>query len=404
MLAVLALSLQAAFSASSIGPLAQNPDFYVPQSSIPKWYEPLTAHTNHVILTGIPKFQHEPEAIPLAMHGPLKMTNPNGYWPTNLYTAYNVPPNGGTKAIAIVDAYHYATALNDFNVFSKQFGLPLESSTIPLDSTNAHFQVVYQGWSKPAVDDPGWNQEAALDIEWAHAMAPNAKIYLVEAHTNSYADLFASVQMAYALTGVSEVSMSWGGGEFNTEAMYDGTFVHKGTVFFASAGDAGGVVEYPSASPNVVGVGGTTLNMTNGVFASETAWAGSGGGPSAYETRPSYQTAISSIVGTVRGVPDIAADANPYTGVAVYDSTADDGYVGWLVFGGTSVASPVCAGITNNAGSFLTSSSAELTKIYGGLGGSNFRDIVSGTAGANTAKVGWDYITGVGSPLGIAGL
>ena len=403
-LGLLAVSLQAAYATVSLGPNIQSPDIHVPASSVPQWYAPFAAHTNHLVFTGIPASQHAAsEPMALEMHGP-RGGGPSGYWPSDILSAYNVPAIGGANLIAIVDAFDYRTAKNDFNVFSTQFGLPVETGKYQNASSNKVFQVIYQGNVKPTVDDAGWNEEAALDIEWAHAMAPNAKIVLFEAHSNSYADLLATVQQAAKGLHVNQISMSWGGGEFSSESAYDSTFVHKGVVFFASSGDSGGITEFPSVSPNVVAVGGTSLYESGGVVSSETAWSGAGGGPSAYEARPSFQNGIASIVGSRRGVPDIAAVANPYTGVAVYDSTPDGGYVGWLVFGGTSVACPVCAGITNNAGSMITSSAAELTKIYGGLGGSNFRDIVSGSAGAYTAGSGWDYITGVGAPLGTAGL
>ncbi len=122
------------------------------------------------------------------------------------------------------------------------------------------------------------------------------------------------------------------------------------------------------------------------LFASETAWSGSGGGPSQYEPRPGYQDAISTIVGSRRGVPDFSFDANPNTGVSVYDSTSCHGLSGWLVFGGTSVASPSLAGMVNLAGHFSAGSNAELTTIYQNLGTTNFRDITSGSAGSFSAK------------------
>ena len=142
---------------------------------------------------------------------------------------------------------------------------------------------------------------------------------------------------------------------------------------------------------------------------SETGWSGSGGGPSTFEARPAFQDGIQAIVGTHRGVPDFSFDADPNTGVSVYDSTSCQGSSGWLVFGGTSVSSPSLSGIVNSAGT-NTSSAAELALIYGSVsnGGAtinsaNFRDILSGTAGSFSAKTGWDFVTGIGSTLGITG-
>ena len=191
-------------------------------------------------------------------------------------------PSGGARAIAIVDAYHYPTAASDLGVFSSQFGLP-----------QANFQVVYANGRRPAVN-ANWNIEAALDIEWAHAMAPTAKIYLVEAASASYSDLLTAVSVANSLlksAGGGEVSMSWGGSEFSTETNYDAYFTQPGVVYFAASGDSPGVI-WPSTSPNVVSVGGTSIsrNAITGAFQQEIAWQSSGSGPSVYETRPATKT------------------------------------------------------------------------------------------------------------------
>ncbi|HEV2020915.1 MAG TPA: hypothetical protein VGQ94_00130 [Terriglobales bacterium] len=218
--------------------------------------------------------------------------------------------------IAIVDAFHYPTADNDLDVFSTQFGLP--HCTI----ANGCFKVVYASGSQPSTNC-GWAQETALDIEWAHAMAPNAKIVLVEAASNSFADLFAAVDVATAqvttgnASGNGEVSMSWSGGEFSTESSNDSHFQNNGLVYFASSGDTGGVNSYPSVSPYVVSAGGTTIHRTNGVFTSETAWSGSGGGPSKYEAKLAYQNGVAGTDSTKRSAPDFSFDADPASGVSV---------------------------------------------------------------------------------------
>lgn len=241
-------------------------------------------------------------------------------------------------------------------------------------------------------------------------MAPNAKIVLVEAKTNFFSDLFQAVDVASNVvspngTGFGEVSMSWGGSEFSSEASNDFHFTRNGVVYFAASGDTGDVTIYPSVSPTVVSAGGTRINRdANGNFVSETGWSGSGGGPSKYESRPPYQDIIVSLVGTKRGTPDFSFDADPASGVSVYDSTPCQGASGWLVFGGTSVAAPSLSGIVNLAGHFYTSSGNELSTVYSNLGNSaDFRDIVSGTAGSFSAKPGWDFVTGVGSDHGLAG-
>jgi kumamolisin len=252
-------------------------------------------------------------------------------------------PSGGSRAIAIVDAFDAPNAASDLAVFSAQFGLP------PAD-----FHKIYasagsctSGGTQPDFD-PGWESEESLNIEWAHAMAPGATIYLVEAASASLGDLLAAVTVAnqcVAAKGGGEVSMSWGLDEFSGETALDGYFTQRGVVYFAGAGDAGSLL-YPSASPNVVSVGGTSLvrNLLTwrgnlGDFQGEAVWnwgsaAGTGAGPSAFEPRPRYQDSIRDIVGSLRGAPDVAAVADPSTGVWIYKS-------GWFLVGGTSVATPI---------------------------------------------------------------
>src|SRR6202023_2701802 len=175
---------------------------------------------------------------------------------------------GGSRAIALVDAYHYPNALADLKYYSAQFGLPA-----PTAST---FQVVFASGSQPA-GNSGWELEMALDIQMAHAMAPNAKLYLVEAASNSGSDLLAAVDKAAQLVasaGGGGVSVSWGSAEFSAETYYDSHFQKTGVIFLASTGDSPGV-EWPSASANVVAVGGTSLSRELGrfTFLHPTSWA-----------------------------------------------------------------------------------------------------------------------------------
>ncbi len=332
-------------------------------------------------------------------------------------------PSGGSQTIAIVDAYDDPDAASDLAYFSAQFGLPFNP---------AKFTVVYEGGTQPIQDySGGWELEESLDVQYAHAMAPNAKLYLVEAQSNSYSDLFTSIQIATNLVecgktttcpaattaapwGKGEVSMSWGGSEFSGETSYDSTFNKTGVVFFASAGDSPGTI-YPCVSPNVVCAGGTSTSrsLATGNLIKEIAWSDAGGGISQYEARPSYQTAstaVTAIVGTHRGTPDLSSDANPYTGVWVYDSFPQYGVFypsNWWIVGGTSVSSPTLAGIVNNAGSFSASSNAELTLIYKNLGvAADFNDITYGACNyymSSYAVTGYDLCTGVGSPKGKVG-
>lgn len=321
---------------------------------------------------------------------------------------------GGSKAIAIVDAYDYPTALADLTAYSRQFGLPA-----PTSST---FTVTWPGASKPGPDPAcatygGWDcwaTESALDIEMAHAAAPSAHIYLVEAASSNNTDLFAAVAKAVALVqaaGGGEVSMSWGGSEFSTEAKSDSVFTGANVVFFASSGDSEGTV-YPAVSPNVVAVGGTTIsrNPANLTFQGEVVWEDSGGGYSRYEPRPAFQSGIAALVGNYRGVPDVSAVGNPRTGVWVYlsyQNTYSGVLYAWNILGGTSVAAPLWAGIANRAGHFSASTAAEQTLIYANAKtAANFRDVTYGACGYYegwSAVAGWDPCSGNGAPLGSAG-
>jgi len=360
---------------------------FVPGSTIEERADiGVRAHTNHLI--------HVKEnATTFAV--------PSGYSPDDIRAAYGLPSVGGQGAIAIVDAYDYPTAENDLNVFSAQYGLPA------CTTANGCFKKIYASGTKP-IRSCGWSQEMALDIEWAHAMAPNAQIVLVEAANSGLLSLFKAVKAATAITTVTEESNSWGGSEFLGERSFDGAFrTRSGIVYFASSGDTGGKTTYPAVSPYVIAAGGTSLHSISPV--DETAWSDSGGGRSKYEPRPSYQNGIQGLTGTARGVPDFSAVADPATGVSVYDSTPCGGMSGWMVFGGTSVSSPVLAGIVNLADHVIPSTTtfSELTRIYtaAAIAGTSpdFRDIESGTAGTFNALTGWDFTTGVGSNIGLSG-
>jgi len=233
-------------------------------------------------------------------------------------------------------------------------------------------------------------------------MAPKANIVLMEAASNSNTDLYAAVDAANAYIkahgGKGEVSMSWGGTEFSGETADDSHFLQTNVVYVASSGDASGVI-YPSASPNVVSAGGTQINRdSSGNYTSQvgatSCGTGCGGGTSKYETRPSYQSAVSSVVGTKRGTPDLASDSSENSSVIVYDSSC---YNSWLDVWGTSVASPTLAGVINSAGSFKASTNAELTEVYNDRAvTSAYTDVTSGSCATHSAKSGYDLCTGVG--------
>ena len=356
----------------------------IPGASIELPEDPgVRMHTNHRI-----------------MLEPAKGLGPSGgMTPAQIQAFYGMPDKGGHDVIAIVDAYDYPTALNDFNVFSAQFGLAQEPGASATASSNQVFQVVYAGGARPA-GNGAWNQEAAVDIEWAHAMAPGAKIVLVESNSESDADLFAAVDVAAAIAGVKQVSMSWAGSEFAGEAAYESHFDRSGPVFFGCTGDTGKTATYPACSQYIVAVGGTSVTTgSTGAWVSETAWSDGGGGSSSQLPRPAWQDYVSAI-GSKRAIPDISAAADPETcGVAVYDSTAYQGKSGWMVVGGTSVSTPCMAGMVNVSGAAAASTTQFLTSLYENRLKTPypFRDITTGSNGF-AAGPGWDFATGLGTP------
>lgn len=305
----------------------------------------------------------------------------------------------GSGVIAIVDAYDYPAAQSDLATFSTQFALPAP--------TSANFQVVYANGRPPNGSGSGWDIEAALDIEYAHAMAPRAKIILVEASSSNFSDLLYAVQVAAQLVaqaGGGQVSMSWGGSEFSWEASFDSIFSGGNVVFYAASGDSSGTI-YPCVASTVVCVGGTSNMRSAQTFAFEGqfAWSDTGGGPSLYEHKPFFQSGYQF---ASRGTPDVAALADPNNGVWVYNTTYERGAAWWRV-GGTSAATPITVGLDNAAGNFAASSAAYLQILYS-KSGAERTDVTSGVCGnANSFKAGqgWDFCTGFGVPRPIvAGL
>jgi uncharacterized repeat protein (TIGR03803 family) len=340
------------------------------------------------------------ERIPVGhrMHVPLHPANKpfdastpmgNGYTPQQLRHAYGFDQLGTTGAgqiIAIVDAYGSSTIQADLDTFCAQFNIP--STTV----------MVYFPQGTPGEGPPlsNWATETSLDVEWAHAIAPGATIALVVAQSSSTTDLMAAVDYAVSL-GATQISMSWGGPEYSTEGTSDFHFNVPGVTFFASSGDSGAGVNYPACSPYVVGVGGTTLALdSSGNITSETAWSGSGGGPSVYEPIPRYQTGWWS--GANRSVPDVAYDADPATGVPVYLT----GF-GWVQIGGTSMSAPQWAALSALANSLRSQSISLAPGLLYSLANANysgyFHDIISGSNGAYAAGTGYDLVTGLGSPI-----
>jgi subtilase family serine protease len=347
----------------------------------------------------------------------------NGLTPQMVRTAYDFGTSGNEGAgqtIAIVDAYDAPTIAKDLATFDTQFGIAGQNTSAKgsAGSVFNFFSKVNQtgGSSLPAVNG-GWAQEISLDVEWAHAMAPAASIVLVEANSSSTPDLLAAVN--YAKTVASVVSMSWGGKESSGDLAYDTAFSSPGVTFVASSGDNGGQRDWPSMSPNVVAVGGTTLNTSAGAYVSESGWSGSGGGTSTVEAKPAYQSALSP---AMRSGPDVAYDADPGTGFAVYDSYKAQGLVGWQVYGGTSCGAPQWAALIATADqqraaagkaplnsmsnaadpNYARSILAAVYAMYNAgtaYNNSDFHDITTGSAGKNSATTGYDQVTGIGSPF-----
>lgn len=336
---------------------------------------------------------------PVHLKNAATTTYQNGYSPAQLKQAYGInqlSSLGQGQTIAIVDAYGSPTIQQDITTFDSQFGLP-----------SANLQIAYPN-GQPHKTDGGWALETSLDVEWAHAIAPDAKILLVVAKSASTSNLVSAIDYA-TNHGAQVVSNSWGGSEFSGESSYDSHFQHSGVVYVASSGDSGAGSEWPAASPYVLGTGGTTLSLaSNGAWGSETAWSGSGGATSTYEARPTYQNNWTSVVGSQRGIPDVAWDANPNTGVAVYDSTNDQGQSGWFEVGGTSVSSPCWSALIALADAGRTTpltSQDAITQLYNlaGTTGSTgyttyFHDITQGNNGGYSALPGYDLVTGLGSP------
>ncbi|MEO8659423.1 MAG: S53 family peptidase [Bryobacteraceae bacterium] len=321
-----------------------------------------------------------------------------GYTPAQLRHGYGVDliaNQGAGQTIAIVDAFNYNTAESDLATFSTQFGLPA------CTTANGCFKVIYATGTKPA-NNSSWAVEAALDTQWAHAIAPQAKIMLVEAANNGNSSLYKAVQVAVQ-NGASVVSMSWGGPEASNEASFDAYFKAQGVTYVASSGDSGTGAQYPAASPFVVSVGGTTLNLaTDGSYLGETAWNGSGGGISTVETEPAFQNSVQST--GFRTVPDVSYDADPNTGVAVLcNSTSPKG---WYQVGGTSMSAPQWSAIFAIANSQrVAAGKATLSRVNNYLyavPASYYNDVTSGnngTCGAIcNAGPGYDYVTGRGTP------
>jgi hypothetical protein len=348
--------------------------------------------------------------------------------PGSALSAAQAAQLGAGQTLYIVDAQHDPNAAAELATFSQKFGLPActnkaiaTTATLPLPAASlagCEFSVVFNtaaGTLSPTAPayNAGWATEITLDIQWAHATAPLARIILIEAADATLNSLLGAVKLANSM-GPGIVSMSFGAAEGNWTASVDAAFTAPGMTYLAATGDSGAAVSWPSVSPNVLAVGGTTLRYTGTGTRSETGWSGTGGGISAYTATPTYQTSAVPGMGTPvrRAVADVAFNADPASGQYVAVQTPGATTVSWLSVGGTSLSTPQWAGLiaVANASRALTGKAAlgaPHAVLYGqistvpGTYYSAFADITSGSDGTCalcTARPGYDPLTGLGTP------
>ena len=320
-----------------------------------------------------------------------------GYTPCDLQSAYNLPSAsaGSGETVAVVDAYDDPNAESDLAVYRSTYGLPACTT-----SDGCFHKVDQNGGTSYPRGNSSWAEEISLDLDMVSATCPQCHILLVEASSASLTNLFTAEDTAVNL-GANAVSNSYGASEFSSENLYDSYYDHPGVAITASSGDSGYGVQWPAASPYVTAVGGTTLVRSASARGwSESAWSGAGSGCSTIEPEPTWQQHLGLSGCSNRMVADVAAVADPNTGVAVYDTYKTSG---WLVFGGTSVASPIIASVYALAANTAGLSGGSYP--YGHTG--SLYDVVSGSNGTCsvsylcTAGSGYDGPTGLGTPNGV---
>jgi subtilase family serine protease len=329
---------------------------------------------------------------------PQATSTPSGYGPADLQSAYKLAgTSSGGRTVAVVDAYHDPTAEADLGVYRSHYGL------VPCTTANGCFHQVSQtGSAKLPRTNSGWAQEISLDLDMVSATCPDCRILLVEANSASFADLGAAVNQAARTPGVVAISNSYGGSDA-ADTTYGAYYNHPGIAVTASTGDdgyQGG--SYPASSSYVTAVGGTSLTRASTTRGwAESTWSGAGAGCSTYNA--ALAAAAGSDTGcTKRAMADVSAVADPNTGVAVYDSTANQGVSGWLVFGGTSASAPIIGSVYALSGNTAGYANALPYQHTSAL-----FDVTSGADGICpttqwcTARTGWDGPTGLGTPNGV---
>jgi hypothetical protein len=317
-----------------------------------------------------------------------------GYGPDDFQSAYNIDPSGGAgRVVALIEEGDAPTLEADLGVYRSQFGLPA------CTSANGCFRKVGQnGTPSLPKTDTGWAQETSLDVDMVSALCPNCNILVVEANTASESDLATATNTAAQMGAVS-ISNSYSGGE---NAGLAGAYNHPGIAITASSGDGGfaGGAGSPSDYSTVIAVGGTSLVHANNARGwTESAWTGGGSACSSVISKPSWQQDAGC---AKRMATDVSFVADTGTGVAMYDSTPNQGYSGWMVFGGTSVGAPAIAAIYALAGNTVNDASS----LYANAGA--LYDVTKGSNGTCTttyfcnAGIGYDGPTGMGTPDGIS--
>jgi len=329
------------------------------------------------------------------LHPLASTTYQSGYTPTQLRTAYGLGAESA-PTVAIVDAYANPNAATDLAAYRSRFGLGAATLT----------QVNQSGGSISTVSgNIGWGQEEMLDLEMVSAICPACHILYVGANSNSFNDLAAAVDRAATL-GAKVISNSYGGSEFSGETTIATHYNHPGVAITVSSGDSGYGAQAPAAFNTVTAVGGTTLTLnTDGTRASETVWSGAGSGCSTYITKPSWQHDPAC---SRRTIADVAADADPSTGVAVYDSYGSTGGANWYVFGGTSVAAPIIGAVYALSGNTAAipaklaynAPAGSLYDVNIGKNGTCVRGRKTSGAYLCTGGPGYDGPTGNGTPNG----
>ena len=364
----------------------------------------------------------------------------SGYYPGDLQSAYGLAsaassfgPSLSAPTIAVVDAYDDPNAASDLAAYRASLSGVTDPSTglsdaaiPPLCTTSTTGcvslkKVNQSGGTSYPKGDTGWAEEISVDLDMISAICPSCNIVLVEASSNSFSNLAAAVAYAKSLHPAA-IANSYGGGEFSSETSDNGTYSGAtGTAMTAATGDSGYGVEFPAASPGLTAVGGTSLTYTGTgtglVWNAQSAWSGAGSGCSSYESMPAWQNdqGVYSLSADCAGrqVGDVSAVADPSTGVAVYDTYSEPG---WMVFGGTSVSAQIIGatyGLAAGAGTLQANPSALYPDLTTASTGPT-PGLVPVTSGANAScgdylcnaadslSGGYNGPTGLGTPHGVS--